>query len=391
MILFWQIIFWFSVGTAASSYLLYPALVRLLAAAKNRPPPPPAPAEWPAVEVLFAAHNEEAVLEAKLQSIFASHYPAHKLSVRVGSDCSEDHTNAILEKWEKKVSGLEAHIFEERQGKANIINRLSQISDAEILVLTDANIIFEPSTITALVQRLISHPEGGAVGGSIHYRGSQGKGISGQEQDYLHFENRLKEAESRLWGFCLGLEGGCYAVHKNLFPIIPPLFFMEDFFVTLHLLEQKKQVLWEPAARVWEDVSTSSSEEYRRKLRISIGNWQNLGRFKHLLWRRFWPLGLAFAGHKVLRWLTPFTLLLLLVSATQLSLYHWFYALAAGLYMTFIGLGLFGILVSHQHKGGFLKYPGHFIYMNLALLDGFFTYLKGVKSNAWQPTARNQN
>lgn len=388
---FWQILFWLSSGSLLVAYLLYPLWVRLAARSRACPTPAPDPAQWPEVEIIFAAYNEEAVLGDKLANLLALDYPAEKLKLRVGSDHSSDGSNQILKSWQSREPRLAVHYFMQRQGKTGIINQLCAASSAEVLVLTDANILFDPSALKALVRALLADRQRAAVGGVIHYRGAAGAGISGQERDYLQWENKLKEAESRLWGFCLGLEGSCYALRRKDWPGIPPLYFMEDFYVSMALLAQGKKLHWEPQARVWEEVSISAQEEYKRKLRISIGNWQNFNHFKHLIISRFWPLGLAFVGHKLLRWLSPFMLILLLISATQLALYHWFYTLSAGLYMTFIGLGLFGLLYAQKGGGGWLKYPGHFIYMNLALLDGFFTYLKGVKSNAWQPTARKQD
>ena len=38
----------------------------------------------------------------------------------------------------------------------------------------------------------------------------------------------------------------------------------------------------------------------------------------------------------------------------------------------------------------FVRFITHFYGMNLALLLGFFKFVKGVKSNVWQPTQRNQ-
>jgi len=37
-----------------------------------------------------------------------------------------------------------------------------------------------------------------------------------------------------------------------------------------------------------------------------------------------------------------------------------------------------------------LRFINHFFTMNIALLLGFIEYAKGVKSNVWQPTKRNQ-
>jgi cellulose synthase/poly-beta-1,6-N-acetylglucosamine synthase-like glycosyltransferase len=385
----WHFLFWLSLGLILYPYLIYPLIVRLLARGKKEASFS-FDAEYPEVEIVFAAFNEEEVIEQKLKSLFDSDYPKDRLKVHVGSDCSTDGTNTLLTKAQKQYPGLRATLFKHRQGKAQIINQLVAHSDAQVLILTDANIIFTKNTVKALTERLWSNPSIGAVGGVIQYQDISKKGISQQENDYLNFENQLKQAESKLWGLSMGLEGGCYAIRKELFPAIPPLFYMEDFYVTMSLLDRNYQVLWEPRAIVWEDISVSLQEEYKRKVRISIGNFQNLSRFKHLLWKLNSPTTFAFWGHKVLRWFTPFFLLILLVAVTQLSFSSGFYTLMAGLYMSFIGLGLFGILFSQRKSLILLKYPGHFIYMNLALLDGFFTYIKGVKSNAWQPTKRNQ-
>ncbi len=385
-----QVIFWLSLGSILSSYFLYPLVVRFFAYLKREKAAQPLK-DLPEIEIIFAAYNEEAVIDKKIQSILACDYPTEKLSISIGSDNSSDSTNAILSAWQKRDSRINVQIYKKRRGKSSIINDLSAKSKADLLLLTDANIIFERDLIYKLVNRLYTDKDAAACGAVIQYGALPQNGISQQENFYLSWENKLKAAESKLWSIVLGLEGGAYLIKADKFPKIPPLFFMEDFYVSLHLMEQNQKVLWEPKAKVYEDVSVSPQEEYKRKVRIGIGNFQNLKCFKSLIFKKFWPVGLAFLAHKVLRWLTPFFLILLLLSSTQLTMFHWFYAIFSGLYMVFIGLGLFGILFAQRKGGGFLKYPGHFIYMNLALLEGFVTYIKGIKSNAWEPTARNQH
>jgi cellulose synthase/poly-beta-1,6-N-acetylglucosamine synthase-like glycosyltransferase len=391
MMIFWQYLFWISLSVVCIPYVLYPALILLLSKFKKNPDIGLLDeANLPFVDILFAAYNEEAVLEEKLQSLLNLDYPKNKLKIHVGSDNSRDETNNILKKWSSEHPAIEAYIFSARTGKSNILNTLKQRISGDLMLLTDANIIFEPLTLKLMIRRMHSMENVGAVGANIHYGEFEGNGISGQEDTYLKLENRIKESEALLANAPLGLEGGCYLIRRDLFPEIPALFFMEDFFVTLHVLEHKFKVLWEPLARVWEDVSVSPQEEYKRKVRISIGNFQNLKFYRGFLWRQLWPKGLMFIGHKILRWLSPFFLLSLLISAPQLILVHWFYGIVAGCYMLFIGLGMFGILFSQKQNLGWLKYPGHFIYMNLALLEGFLQYIKGIKTNAWQPTARKQ-
>lgn len=389
MTLFWQYLFWISMVIILTPYFFYPVLILFIEKLKRQKPDPQMD-EYPRVDIVFAAFNEEAVLEEKLQSLNDLDYPREKLTFRIGSDASTDKTNDILKAWHERDDRFQPYLFRQRSGKSQILNFLREEGDSELLLLTDANIIFEPEALRLMVEHLHSQAKVGAVGADIHYGKFVKKGISGQEDTYLRLENRIKAAEALLAASPFGLEGGCYLIRRELFPEIPPLFYMEDFFTTLHVLNSGWKILWKPQARVWEDVSVSPEEEYKRKVRISIGNFQNLKFYRGFLFRRFWPKGLMFLAHKVFRWLSPFFLLVLLISAPQLVFIHWFYGMIAGLYMAFIGMGLFGILLSQKRKAGWLQYPAHFINMNLALMEGFLNYIKGIKTNAWQPTQRKQ-
>ena len=373
------------------TYLLYPTLMHMLGILNpGKKQGAEVIANTPTVDIIFAAYNEEGVIAEKLKSTFNTNYPQSKIRVRVGSDASVDRTDSIIREMQSGEAGLLFTRFETRTGKAQILNKLASESDAELIIFTDANIIFQPDTIEKLVQAMHSASVG-IAGGTLVYTKTNNRGISLQENRYLRFENSLKTIESRVFGCAMGAEGGCYIIRRELFPGIPPNFYMEDFFITMHVLKRGFKVIMAKDTQVFEDVSVESSEEYKRKIRISIGNFQNLRYYGGMILKRFFPIGFVFFSHKVLRWITPMLLILMLMSVMFLAPTHPFFALFAGSYMVFIGLGLFGILFSQQGTAGWLKYPGHFLHMNLALLEGFFIFIKGVESNVWQPTKRNQD
>ena len=371
------------------TYVIYPLFILMLGAIFKKRSTPGRINNYPTVEVIFAAFNEEQVIREKIRKTFATNYPLEKIAVRIGSDASTDNTDNIIKEMQEEFPNLYFQRFGGRTGKAGIINQLAIESTADLIIFTDANILFEPDTIPNLVEA-IQEPGTGIVGGKIIYTRVKGSGISKQENAYLRLENAIKQAESDVFGKAMGVEGGCYIIRRELFPGIPPLFFMEDFYITMAVMQQGYKVKFLASAQCTEDVSVQSTEEYKRKVRISIGNFQNLAAYSKMLITRFFPAGFIFLSHKVLRWLTPFFLLILIPVSTLLAPFGIFYALFAGFYMVFLGMGMFGILFSQSKKAGLLKYPGHFIHMNLALLEGFTLYLKGVKSNAWQPTRRNQ-
>ena len=384
------LLFWLAIGLIATTYFIYPLAVVFLPKKRNQPQVYSSTDELPAVTLLFAAYNEQSVIEEKLHSVFRSAYPAEKLHVLVGSDKSSDNTDNIVLNLTRKYPNLQLVRFENRTGKSGIINKLVELSQTDIIVATDANIIFKEDTIFQLI-RPFKEKAIKLVGGNLMYKSKRDTGIAVQEHVYLNWENRVKQAESERWRLVIGVEGGCYAIRKNWFTYIPPLTFMEDFFVTMAVLKRGGQVWFAPEAACYEDVSTELNEEYKRKVRISIGNWQNLNRFANLLTNPFYPLGLAFFSHKVLRWFTPFMAIfafgIAVVLAAPGNVYSYFTMLVIAVLLL---LPLDFVLMKRNMHTGILRFINHFIMMNIALLAGFLQYAKGVKSNVWQPTKRNQ-
>jgi cellulose synthase/poly-beta-1,6-N-acetylglucosamine synthase-like glycosyltransferase len=378
-------------GLVAYSYVGFPLLLRWLSQGKTLPGPVFAPdsPDLPAVDILLAAHNEQEVIEQKIRSTFATTYPLAKVRLLVGSDNSSDQTNALLERLAAEFPQLHATVFAERQGKPGVMQHLSAQATAPVLVLTDANVFFEPDTLYELVKHF-ARPQVGLVGAGVlapPVLASHRTGVTAQESAYLARENHFKYQESLIWGAAMGAHGGAFAVRRAAYTPAPVGFVVDDFFISMAALRAGYQVLLNPAARATEDVGDHAAEEFRRKARISVGNFQNLHEFKALLWPMWRGAALAFWSHKVLRWLTPHLLLLSLFATVVLVArgagWFWQLALAAQL-----GLPLLGLL--GRVAGAKLRFVGHFYYMNLALLVGWWRYVRGQRSAVWRPTARNQ-
>lgn len=358
------------------TYVVYPVirLIRLKASATiDRSE------HTPTVSVIFAAYNEKEVIEEKIRSIYSSQYPVEKLSVWIGSDKSTDGTDEIIRALQSEFNGLHLIRTNERTGKSGIMNLLAEKANGEILIATDANIVFTPTTVSELISSFHSI-EVGAIAGALTYRSAAANNTAKSEGAYLNLENKIRLSESQNFGFCLGMEGGLYAIRKVLWRPIPPATFMEDFFQTMQLLERNQTIVFNPLAIGFEDVSTSLTEEFKRKTRISLGNFQNLKRFKSVLWKSFLPLGYAFLFHKVLRWFTPHILTILVMALLLNPMTQ-----TIGLLLILFLLVQF-ILVKFNIHGPI----AYFCAMNLAMLLGHIRYLKGVSSSVWEPTKRIQ-
>lgn len=384
---FFVILFCVSVGLILHTYLIYPvSMILLFSKNKRKDAEYLSSEELPSLAVLVAAYNEEKVIEKKIRSVFNTHYPLSKIKVYLGSDASTDKTESIVEKLQSEFSNLELVKFNGRSGKINIINHLQSMGDEEILIMTDANVIFKPDTLFQLVKKFKDNKVG-IVAANIIKESATDEGIQFQEKVYLSVENKIKASESNAFNQVMGAEGGCYAIRNDLFSKVPLKFIVDDFFITLQVITRGKNTLFNPLALCMEDVASDVAGEYRRKVRISSGNFQNMFFFKDLLLTFWRPVGYMFWSHKVLRWLTPFFLITSLLSTL-------FLAQGSKLFMILLVLQLLGLLFpvfNHmfRFKSPVLKFISHFYLMNFALLEGFFRFAKGVKSSIWQPVKRN--
>lgn len=388
MAFFFSIIFFVSLFCILHTYIFYPLWMIVFTGDKeqneiqfNKED------ELPTVDILFAAYNEEAVLEGKLESMLKTNYPKDKIRIFVGSDASTDRTNEIVKKFADTNANIHLIEFPGRTGKSGIINALAEKATADIFILTDANVIFFEDTIFNLVKHFKNN-DVAQIAANIIKVSPKKEGIASQEMNYIQMENKIKYAESKRWNIVMGAEGGCYAIRKEFYAPVPKNFYMDDFYITMNVLEKGKQVLFEPKAVCNEDVPTSGDEEFKRKVRISIGNFQNLNRYKVLLTKK--DIGFAFVSHKVLRWLTPFFIIITFVGSFFLSWYsNWFFFFFA-MELMFLLSPAFDSIFSVNGKGfGPIKTAAHFVRMNAALLKGFFKWAMGIESNIWQPTKRS--
>lgn len=386
-----QVIFWVSIFLIFYSYLVFPALLYLIARNKSREPEAATSNELPDISVLIAAFNEEEVIASKIDSILSGNYPSEKLEILVGSDASTDSTNEQLEKLEKLHPGLRIFLFRERTGKPGVVNRLVEESHGEILIITDANVMLDKNALFEMVGNF-KKPQIGLVDSQMINTRSKKDGISRQEKFYISREVRIKHNESLIWGTMMGPFGGCYAVRKSLFKPVPDNFLVDDFYINMSVLRQGYHCISNINALVYEDVSNNLREEFRRKKRISAGNFQNLSEYRSLLFSGKPGVAFCFFSHKVIRWFVPLLVIITLGISIVLGLEYLSFRILALLQILVLAIPLIDYLLRKIKIHSVpLRFISHFVMMNLALLAGFLKYMGGIRSNVWQPTKRNQD
>ncbi|MDC1266590.1 glycosyltransferase [Crocinitomicaceae bacterium] len=384
-----NILLWSLITPVIYTYVIYP-FVTISLAKRVKEKDTTSSTLTPKVSILIAAHNEELVIESKIKSILLSNYPKEHIEILIGTDKCTDNTDEIIQRYTKSDITLKHVKFSKRSGKITIINSLIKDAIGEILILTDSNVIFTENTINALLKHF-SDPKVGLVDSNMKNFGMKKTGISIPEKTYISVEGKLKYAEGKMWGSMMGPFGGCFAMRKNLYTKIPNNFLVDDFFLNMKVLENGYSCLNEPDAVVYEDVSNNLKAEFFRKTRISAGNFQNLSYFSNVLFKCN-RLAFVFLSHKILRWLSPFLILLIgltLCFTYEESILNLSLAIAYLILFGIVGLDLLLINLGLHFKP--FRYLTHFISMNAALFIGFFKYLKGSKTSVWNRTERLQS
>ncbi len=372
------------------TYVMYPLLLRLFSSFKK-----PNNVcfteqdELPEISILMAAYNEETVIGLKIASILKSKYPASKIEILVGSDNSTDGTDAIVNQYATSNTNIRLFHFQKRTGKTGIINELVKSASHAILILTDANVIFDENTVFNLV-RNFKNETVTLVDSRMMNTGISNKGISLQEKTYIQAEVYIKHYEGKLWGTMMGPFGGCYAIRKSAFLPVPPHFLVDDFYISMQVLVNGGKCINEVAAIAYEDVGNNPAIEFKRKVRIASGSFQNLFHFFPVLLRPG-AVSFCFFSHKVLRWLGPVFMLIFYIGSIILRHQPAMFVLM--LLSTFVFITPFIDYLFRKLSGihlPFIKFFSHFTTANAAQLVGLWRFITGIRSGIWEPTVRNQ-
>ncbi len=367
-------VFWGSAFLIAYAFVGYPTLLFLRSRWRARPVLK-API-LPSVSVVMAVHNEAEVLPAKLNNLAALDYPADRLEIIVTSDGSTDATEKIVAARISERLRLVASL--RREGKASALNRGIQAAHGEIILFTDARQLIAPDAIRELMANF-ADPSVGCVSGELILGESDAVDSSNGFGLYWRLEKKIRQWES-LTGSVIGATGALYAARKDLLVPLPGGTILDDVYLPLHVARRRKQVLFEPKARVYDRVAPSQ-REFRRKVRTLTGNYQ-LVQFAPWLLTPSNPVLWDYVSHKLLRLVAPFCLAALLISSlflrtplyeAALVLQVVFYALAA---LTIFGRPRPAIVARLADAAA------AFLVLNAAAAVAFYFFLSG-KREVW--------
>lgn len=377
-----ELVFWLVFGLILFIYIGYALLIGLVS--KLFPEPPK---HWSGIEhlptvcIVIPAFNEISCLAQKVSNTLALDYPTEKLHIIVITDGSSDGSENLT--WaDPRIQVLHQP---RREGKSAAINRAMSFSSAEITAITDANTLLNPDALMALTAPFQWKSIGG-VAGEKRVQTDFGKSTA-NEGLYWRYESLLKRWDAQLYSI-VGAAGELFAFRTHLFQPLETDAILDDFMLSVRIVEQGFRVGYALNATATESASPNLAAEWKRKIRIAAGVFQSLPRLELPLKPGKYPLAWAiFVGHRWMRWmLAPPLLLILLPLHLHLGMS------LGGLWLPFAGIHLFAYtmaglgfaLNSLQLKAPFFYTPMYFIMMNAAIVAGALRFFSGKQTVLWE-------
>jgi cellulose synthase/poly-beta-1,6-N-acetylglucosamine synthase-like glycosyltransferase len=352
------VLFWVTLATLLWTHVAYPVLAAVVATIVPRRTS--ALEGMPSVTVIVAAHNEDPVIERRVENLKALDYPLDKLEIVVTSDASTDRTEEVAAHAGARVIG------NSRGGKVAAQDRAVRETESEIVAFSDANATWAPNALRKLV-RAFADPEVAYVCGHLQLQAADG---SNKEGLYWRYELAVRAAESRL-GSVTGGNGSIYAVRRSDYVEVDPRF-GHDLSLPYLMVQRGRRAVYEPEALAFEKPTPTNETEYRRKVRMFEHCWLILLKGKML--RRLGPVyTIQIVSHRVLRYGSGLLHLVLLATSIALVTHGWVYDVVLA--------GQLAVLAAAAAGVGIARY---YVLVTWATVVALFNYLRRGVPATWQ-------
>ena len=292
----------------------------------------------------------------------------------VASDGSDDRTADLA-----RAAGADVVLELSRRGKVEAQNAAVAQARGEIMAFSDANALWAPDALEALVAPL-ADPGVGYVCGQLRLTGAGGEN---QEGAYWRYEMAVRSLESRLAGITAG-NGAIYAVRREAY-VEMPSDRSHDLCLPYLTVKDGMRALYEPTAQASEQAAPTLGGEWQRKRRMMNRAWGILLNDGILSPRGY---GATYAyemlSHRALRYATPF--LHLIALGTNVAL------LGEGAVYTATLAAQLALLAAAALARVIPLFPfriaAYYVTVTASIAAGLFDRLRHGPAKTWEPASR---
>jgi cellulose synthase/poly-beta-1,6-N-acetylglucosamine synthase-like glycosyltransferase len=372
-------LFWLAFVVIAWVYVGYGVVLAVVARGRARPVRR-AQIE-PTVSLVICAYNEARTIRRKLEETLRLDYPADRLEIVVASDGSTDGTDDIVREYAPRVRLLRV---EGRRGKTIAQNAAVATVSGEIVVFSDVTTVYAPGTLRALIANF-ADPAVGCVGGDLRYLSQDGNPSAEGRALFWNYERQMRIWESRVHSM-IGVAGCAYAMRRALYRPLDETV-ISDFVEPGLVTALGHRTVLEVDAPVYEPAeSYSLGEELHRRARVITRGLRGAYRLRELAnpLRHPW-FAVVLWSHRVLRWLLPVFLLVMLASSAALVDQGWIYRAVFWGQLAVYGAGMVAFALDRLH----VRFPGMFVplyfcLISLAPLLALGWLIRGETKAAWE-------
>ncbi len=327
------------------------------------------------IAICLCAFNEECIIEEKIRNLLDLRCAVPELEILAYVDGTADGT---AERLRRHSGSIRLEVSRERRGKTYGMNHLAGMTDASLLIFTDANVMLEASTLARL-RRYFDDPRVGCVCGNLICTNATESATAAAESLYRRLEEGIKQLETDT-GSAIGADGALFAVRRRLRPEVPDDA-ADDIYISLSILCDGYRVVRAPDVRAYERALIKMPAEFQRKTRIACQAFN----VHCLLWprlRRLDALSLyKYLSHKLLRWFSPYTLALAAICLSAALAAANPVRFALGVVAVALAILLDGLVRGH----GALPRLRAIIAAFVATAFGVWLSLRGEKFQTWTP------
>jgi cellulose synthase/poly-beta-1,6-N-acetylglucosamine synthase-like glycosyltransferase len=326
--------------------------------------------------IVIAAHNEANSIRRRLVELTRlARNAAIPVEVILVSDGSADRTALLA----REVEGVRVEVLARNVGKAAALNEGVRVATGEILLFGDVRQTWAPDAVNRLLENFEDPAVGAATGELLLTTDGQVNAGVGM---YWRFEKWMRQRESQV-NSTIGVTGAICGVRRSLYRPLPVGTILDDVYWPLRVVMAGYRVVYDRRARATDRLPSTLRDEFRRKLRTQVGNFQLVSLVPGALlpWRN--PIWAQFISHKLARLAVPWALGVLLL-APLLGLPSPIWRIAVGLHLAFYGMAIAGLALGRRCRVKAFSAAASFVLLNAAAWTAFWVWLFRAESASWR-------